>query len=532
MPRLLSDTEINKIASLLKEGKPFPEKYRENLIQQLEQLKQSLFFDTKKEYELIYADKQRDEDILADTMAVPLQKVKTFHNGKHEEVWSNMLIFGDNLQILKTLLQMKHEGKLKNTDGTPGVRLVYIDPPFGTGKEYEGNLGQPGYSARVKGAEFIEFVRRRLIFIHDLMSDDGIIFVRQAYNWGHYIKIVLDDVFERNFINEITINRKRESAGSKNKFEVANESIFVYSKSPIYELKKIQTKRSLTDIKWTSFLMAEERFPRERIFFGLAITPPSGQHFSLIQEKVDKLVKENYIRLRCKRCGALIYHGESEEAFARNLKKPREKFKFYDITAETDYYVAIQIQKCPNCGKQDFNVEYLGSEDATINTNWLDIPSYTDTTGYPTENSEILLNRVITCASEDGDLILDCFAGSGTTLAVAEKLNRRWIGVDCGKLAIYTMQKRLLNVAESKDLDNSKKKYGKACNPFTIYNAGLYDYTMIKELPWGQYRDFALKLFQCRDEKHEISRIQLDGYLGADSVMVFNYQEHKNAVMG
>ncbi|MGQ9657409.1 MAG: DNA methyltransferase, partial [Fimbriimonadales bacterium] len=127
----------------------------------------------------------------------------------------------------------------------------------------------------------------------------------------------------------------------------------------------------------------------------------------------------------------------------------------------------------------------------------------------------------------------DCFAGSGTTLAVAEKLGRRWIGVDCGKLAIYTMQKRLLNIEQSKDLDDPKKnkKYGKPCTPFTLYNAGLYDYKMLKELPWEQYREFALKLFQCRDHPHEIAKIPMDGYLGADSVMVFNYQKHPDAAI-
>jgi len=167
---------------------------------------------------------------------------------------------------------------------------------------------------------------------------------------------------------------------------------------------------------------------------------------------------------------------------------------------------------------------------------WSDIPSLglslAENTGYPTQKPEALLNRVIRASSNPGDLVLDCFAGSGTTLAIAEKLDRRWIGVDCGKLAIYTMQKRLLNIAESKDLENPKKKYGKPPKPFTLYNAGLYDYKMIKELPWEQYRDFALKLFQCRDERHEISKIELDGYLGADSVMVFNYQKHPDAVLG
>ncbi|MBT9167443.1 hypothetical protein [Candidatus Hakubella thermalkaliphila] len=106
--RKLTDEQIERVVSLLEEGKPLPDDYR------------PLLFDTKKEYELIYADKEREEDILADTMAVPLQRVKTFRNGKDGNGWTNMLIFGDNLQVLKTLLQMKQEGKLKNADGTPG----------------------------------------------------------------------------------------------------------------------------------------------------------------------------------------------------------------------------------------------------------------------------------------------------------------------------------------------------------------------------------------------------------------------------
>jgi len=96
--RKLSDQEIEKIMSLFKDGKPLPEVYKTAL------------FDTKKEYELIYADKEREVDILADTMAVPLQTIKPFRNGKHENGWTNMLIFGDNLQALKTLLQMKLNG--------------------------------------------------------------------------------------------------------------------------------------------------------------------------------------------------------------------------------------------------------------------------------------------------------------------------------------------------------------------------------------------------------------------------------------
>ena len=144
MPKL-PESQIEKIIGLLKEGKSLPEDQREDLTQQLEQLKRSLLFDTRKEYELLYADKEREVDILADTMAVPLQKIKTFRNGANGNDWANMLIFGDNLQVLKTLVQMKEEGKLTNADGTPGVRLIYIDPPFATRQEFRGSQDQKAY---------------------------------------------------------------------------------------------------------------------------------------------------------------------------------------------------------------------------------------------------------------------------------------------------------------------------------------------------------------------------------------------------
>src|ERR1019366_5935505 len=96
-----------------------------------------LFPPEKREYELVYHGKEREEDILANSLAVPLQAVRTF--GKNGVQWHNQLIFGDNLQVMKSLLELKKAGKLCNADGTPGVRLAYIDPPFATKQDFEGN---------------------------------------------------------------------------------------------------------------------------------------------------------------------------------------------------------------------------------------------------------------------------------------------------------------------------------------------------------------------------------------------------------
>lgn len=99
-----------------------------------------LFPPEKREYELVYHGKERQEDIIADTLAVPLQAVRTF--GGNGARWHNMLIFGDNLQAMKTLLEMKRAGELRNADGSDGIRLVYIDPPFATRREFQGSEDQ------------------------------------------------------------------------------------------------------------------------------------------------------------------------------------------------------------------------------------------------------------------------------------------------------------------------------------------------------------------------------------------------------
>jgi DNA modification methylase len=104
--------------------------------------------------------------------------------------------------------------------------------------------------------------------------------------------------------------------------------------------------------------------------------------------------------------------------------------------------------------------------------------SKTQRSGYPTEKPEGVLARIVESSSGIGDIVLDAFAGSGTTCAVAEKLGRRWIGIDCGKLAIYTIQKRMLNLRAEIGNKGAVVKP----NPFTLYNAGLYDFSKLRDL--------------------------------------------------
>jgi site-specific DNA-methyltransferase (adenine-specific)/adenine-specific DNA-methyltransferase len=161
-----------------------------------------LFPPQKREYELVYYGKEREEDIIADTMAVPLQPVSTFGNSR--EGWHNMLIFGDNLQAMKTLLQMRQEEKLVNADGTPGVRLIYIDPPFASKREFEGSEAQKAYQDKIAGAQFLEFLRKRLILLKELLSDDGTLYMHLDYRKLHYLKALGDEVFGENNVGSLT----------------------------------------------------------------------------------------------------------------------------------------------------------------------------------------------------------------------------------------------------------------------------------------------------------------------------------------
>lgn len=188
-----------------------------------------LFPPEKREYELVYHGKEREEDILADTMAVPLQPVRTF--GGNGEDWHNMLIFGDNLQALKKLLEDKKAGKLCNADGTPGVRLIYIDPPFATKQDFRGSQDQKAYQDKIAGARFVEFLRQRLIFLRELLASDGSLFVHLDTKKSHYIKTVIDEILgEERFENEIVW--KRSSAHSdSDTFANLHDTILFYSKS-------------------------------------------------------------------------------------------------------------------------------------------------------------------------------------------------------------------------------------------------------------------------------------------------------------
>ena len=146
---------------------------------------------------------------------------------------------------------------------------------------------------------------------------------------------------------------------------------------------------------------------------------------------------------------------------------------------------------------------------------------------YPTQKSEFLLERIVNMFSNEWDIVLDAFSWSGTTIAVAEKLWRKWIGIDWWKLSIYTIQNRLMNLKEeiwNKWKDVKPKQ-------FAIYNAWLYDFKVLKNLDWDSFVWFTLSLFWAKQEKHKIDWIPFDWKLNMQSVQVFDYNHGREWIV-
>lgn len=441
----LTKQQKEEIIKKIQEDKPISDEYR-FLIP----------FETEREYELTYANKERKEDILADTLSVPFQPIKKFGEAKEDD-WRNMLIFGDNLQTLKHLLKLKEQGKLRNPDGRNGVKLVYIDPPFATEQEFRGAKEQKAYQDKIAGAEFLEFLRKRLIFLKELLTEDGSIYVHLDWRKGHYVKVLMDELFgENNFRNEVvwcygTMQTVKSKLANK------HENIYVYSKNdkPIY---------NIIYEKYTEDYI--ERFRYEDKKGKFMIRSKTGQGDLTLEDEKK-------------------YPGETYRQYISEGALPKD---WWEIDM--------------------------------LNSNALE---RVITGTYPTQKPEQLLERIIRISSNKNDIILDAFAGSGTTGAVAEKLGRKWIMIDSSKLAIYTVQKRMLNLKE--EIGNKGKTLKP--KPFVLCNAGLYlDSGFIEKMDETDYRKFVLELFSAEPSDNKVKGVQMHGILNNRPVMVFSQKDY------
>ncbi|OYT34954.1 MAG: site-specific DNA-methyltransferase [Candidatus Aenigmarchaeota archaeon ex4484_52] len=399
------------------------------------------------------------------------------------------LIKSENYQALNTILP-----KFKNK-----VQTIYIDPPFnlGTNADFQ-------YNVNYKDSNWITLLENRISLARDLLNEKGSMFVRCDYNGNMYVRLLMNDIFgEENFRNEIIINRKRQSIGTPNKLEIESEFLYFYSKSQKFYRKEIYEKRHLINFKWCAFLKQEERNPPERIFFGKIFYPPKDQHFSLIQSKVDKLINEHFLRLKCKECGSIYYYDEEEskEKFIEKIvKSGKNKFKFLDINPNNNVFGIKNITNCICCNSNNFNIEYLPSDEIKITDNWKDLISYSDKFGFQTENSEILLKRVIESTSNENDIVMDFFLGSGTTTATAMKLNRRFIGIEMAEQFDTVVLPRMKKVLSGDKSGISKQIKWRGGGFFKYYSLEQFEDTLLNSNYKPKNNDFANIEFKFCDK--------------------------------
>jgi adenine-specific DNA-methyltransferase len=353
--------------------------------------------------ELTYPGKVPTEDIISNTKPAQIsitEKIGDFNQS------DNLLYYGDNLHILKSLLD---EPGIKGK-----VKLVYIDPPFSTKRTFKSENGKGtkhAYHDHLEGYEFIEYLRKRLVLIKELLSDDGAIYIHLDQKTAHYIKVILDEIFDGNFKNWITRQKCHSKNYTKNQYGNVQDFILFYTKSrdnyiwnrpyDPWSEERIKKEYSLIDENGRRYKKVPIYAPGIRngktgeIWNGML--PPKGKHWQFVPEKLDELNKN----------GDIIWSKSGN---------PRRKV-------------------------------YLDqSKGVPVSDIWLDYKDYYNqnqsVTGYPTEKNEELLTRIINASSNEGDIVLDCFAGSGTTLVASTQLNRKWIGIDNSELSIHTIKER------------------------------------------------------------------------------------------
>lgn len=443
----ISDNERRDAVKFIEAGKPLPDKYR------------FLLFGDKEEVELVWNGKT-DE---VTNVVLPFQTIEQVDEPRSEEAkkqqtaslfdmggrqisgWTNKLIWGDNKLVLSSL---KNGPLRQEIEAQGGIKLIYIDPPFDVGADFSMNIeiGGEEFTKRPnvleelayrdtwgKGADsFIAMVYERLSLMHNLLADDGSIYVHCDTRVSAYMKLVLDEVFSKgNFINEI-IWKRSTAHSDNNAYGNLHDTIFYYSKGDSPTFNQVYDPYSEEYIEtYYRHEDAKGRFlDRDLSAKGL-----SG--------------------------GGYQYEWKGKNGVWRCPKTTMEKYESDDRI----YYTSNGTPRY-----KQYQNEMLGVPAQDIWTNIYAVNSQAkERIDYPTQKPSTLLERIITASSNEGDLVADFFAGSGTTLAAAEKLNRKWIGSDLGKFSIHTTRKRMIGV------QRSLKTEGKDYRAFEILNLGKYE---------------------------------------------------------
>lgn len=332
----------------------------------------------------------------------------------------NRLVYGDNLLAIAALLA--GDGDSPSLRGK--VDLIYIDPPFDSKADYRTKVLLPGATIEQRPtvleqfaysdtwadgtASYVAMIVPRLVLMRELLADTGSLYVHIDYRVAHYLKIILDEIFGRvSFVNEIVWPGAIGDSSAKNKkFIKSHDTIFFYRKDP-------------TKIVWNDVFQAHAESNEKRL-------------------KVDEIGQYRLGPIDNPGGGGYVYDlGLGEKQPAGGYRMPYETALSW--LAEGLLWVKP--------GRVPQKKIYLNAEGVRSRDVWTDIQTLQkgETTGYGTQKPGRLLERIIQASTDEGDLVADFFAGSGTTASVAERLGRRWVTSDIGKPSVMITRKRLID---------------------------------------------------------------------------------------
>jgi len=415
------------------------------------------------------------------------------------------LIKSENYQALNTILP-----KFKEK-----VQTIYIDPPFN--KESDADYF---YSVKYKDASWMTLLENRLRLSRDVLNSNGSIFVRCDYNGNMYVRLLLNEIFsEENFRNEMLANRTSRLKNEGKKYYTSCDSIFLYTKTSNYffEQQKIEEPFQIR------LRIKDNKVKQELIKF--LVNNFIDINYEVIGDKL-LLKSQKWIEMHA---SSDKDNNDPIEIFGKLYKPPKRRrwmWKDPSILKMMEENGWLRINPQNNLPELLRTWRYLGSD-------WTDIPGYSQTTGFKTENSEVLIARIINTGSDKdkSNIILDFFLGSGTTTAVAHKLKRKWIGVEMGEHfydVILPRMKRVLfydksGISKEKDI---KEKYNpqNAGGFFKYYELEQYEDTLRKvkyedsdlfnnpyKDPYNQYvfmRD--LKMLEALDIDYKNNKVKVD----------------------
>ena len=373
------------------------------------------------------------------TKKLPYRMLKANAELSYGEQNENMIIKGDNLETLQALLPY-YKGQ---------VKCIYIDPPYNTGNAFE------HYDDNLEHSKWLSLIYPRLELLRELLSEDGSIWISIDDDECHYLKVICDEVFGRkNFVANCIWHKKHTRANDAKWFSDNHDHILCYAKNkdiwhpnllPRSEDSSKGYSNPDNDPRgvWTSN-PCHVKTPSESCMYpittpsGRIVMPPNGRSWMCSKERFQELIDDNR-----------IWFG------AKGDNAPRHK-KF--LSEVKDGFVPVTIW---------FRDEVGDNQEAKQ-----EVKAFNPTNVFSTPKPERLMQRILILASNEGDLVLDTFLGSGTTCAVAQKMDRRYIGIEMGEHAITHCVPRMKAVIDGEQGGISKAVNWNGGGGYTFYDLG------------------------------------------------------------